>query len=79
MSEPVLANAQWQYDYIPEYRLDETIISKYLKEIWGNYKYFVMVSQVVRDRKTRMSQDDQLPHSAQAMISGSGYHASSKR
>ncbi|CAF9928578.1 MAG: hypothetical protein HETSPECPRED_006887 [Heterodermia speciosa] len=41
MPEPVAANTQWQYDYIPEYNLSEKVIGGYLKEIWGNYKYFV--------------------------------------
>lgn len=47
MPEPVAANTQWQYDYIPEYNLSEKVIGGYLKEIWGNYKYFVEVSPFV--------------------------------
>ncbi len=43
MSEPIPANAVWQYDYVDHYRLDEEIIDKYLREKWGNYKYHVKV------------------------------------
>ena len=41
MSESVFANAIWQYDYIDHYRLDETIIGRFLYQKWGNYRYFV--------------------------------------
>lgn len=41
MSEPVSANADWQYDYIDHYRLDEKIISGFLGKKWGEYKYYV--------------------------------------
>lgn len=41
MSEPVSANADWQYDYIDHYRLDEKIINGFLGKKWGEYKYYV--------------------------------------
>ena len=41
MAESVPANAVWQYDYIPHYRLDETVISGFLSQKWGKYKYYV--------------------------------------
>ncbi|KAL8792767.1 MAG: hypothetical protein Q9195_004654 [Heterodermia aff. obscurata] len=41
MLEKVAANKQWKYDYIDHYDLNEMIIGGYLREIWGNYKYFV--------------------------------------
>lgn len=44
MSDPMPANAVWQYDYIDQYRLDEKIIDKYLREKWGDYKYHVKVT-----------------------------------
>ena len=44
MPEHISANVQWRYDYVEHYNLDEEIISKYLKTIWGNYKYFVEAS-----------------------------------
>ena len=43
MSDPMPANAVWQYDYIDYYRLDEKIIDQYLREKWGAYKYHVKV------------------------------------
>ena len=49
MPEKVTANAPWKYDYIPAYNLTEKIIGGYLKEIWGNYKYFVEVSHAIAD------------------------------
>ena len=47
MPEKFAATAQWQYEYIPEYNLNEKIIGEFLKEIWGNYKYFVEVSPTI--------------------------------
>ena len=41
MPEAVPANAVWQYDYIDHYRLDEKIIAGFLKNKWGDYKYYV--------------------------------------
>lgn len=46
MPEVVASDAVWRYDYIEQYNLDKDIISAYLKTIWGNYKFFVEVSQV---------------------------------
>lgn len=46
MPEVVASDAVWRYDYIEHYNLDKDIISAYLKTIWGNYKFFVEVSQV---------------------------------
>ena len=46
-SEMPQANAkisQWDYDYIPEYNLDEAIINAFLAGIFGNYQFFVSVS-----------------------------------
>ena len=43
MSESLPANAIWQYDYIDHYRLDEYIISRFLRQKWGNYHYYVKV------------------------------------
>lgn len=43
MTDPMPANAVWQYDYIDYYRLDEKIIDQYLREKWGLYKYHVKV------------------------------------
>ena len=50
MPEHFSASAQWRYDYVEHYNLDEEIISKYLKTIWGNYKYFVEASLVRESR-----------------------------
>jgi hypothetical protein len=42
MPEPVSEDANWQYDYIDHYRLDEEIIKRFLSRKWGeNYRYFV--------------------------------------
>lgn len=43
MSDPMPANAVWQYDYIDQYRLDEKIVDKYPREKWVDYKYHVKV------------------------------------
>lgn len=76
MPEQVASNAQWRYDYCPEYNLDKDIINTYLKSIWGNYKYFVEVS---RPSWRDMFRDDCLtPDSAAAMTSDSGCHAISQ-
>lgn len=41
MPESVDPNANWDWDYIHHYRLDEDIINNFLSGIWGEYKYYV--------------------------------------
>jgi hypothetical protein len=42
MPESVSEDANWQYDYIDHYRLDEEIINSFLCRKWGeHYKYYV--------------------------------------
>lgn len=84
MPETVAASAKWDYDYIPEYNLSEKIIGGYLKEIWGNYKYFVEVSHTIAGyvRKDRFGRHQRLTPStlsAPVMIFGSGCLAGSIR
>ena len=80
MPETVAANSKWDYDYVPEYDLTEKIVNGYLKEIWGNYKYFVEASQtIISQRDGRPRHKPLTTRSAQVMISDSGCLASSKR
>ena len=51
MPEAVADNAQWLYDYVPEYNLEPEIIEAYLRTIWGNYKFFVTVSDLFYQKR----------------------------
>ena len=79
--ESVPAGAKWQYDYVEHYNLDADIINKYLKEIWGNYKYFTEVNHTIIRRKNKDLPEIVclIPHSAQVITSDSGSHGSSTR
>lgn len=80
MPETVAANRRWDYDYIPEYNLTEKIVGGYLKELWGNYKYYVEVSQtIISQRDSRPRHKRLTTRSAQVMISESGCLANSIR
>lgn len=74
MPEKLPANTPWKYDYVPHYNLDERIVNDFLKSIWGNYKYFVEVSHLLRQE--RYSGLRLTPYSVQATTSDSGYLAS---
>lgn len=72
MAESVPMDAEWQYDYIDHYRLDENIITRFLEQKWGNYRYAV---KACRERwLSAESMDHRLTwRSAWAMNFGSGY------
>ena len=36
-------NAQWVWDEVPHYQLNEEIINEYLLELWEGYKFFIEV------------------------------------
>ena len=43
MSDTDPENAQWVYDDVPQYRLNDEIIHKYLSELWEGYNFYIEV------------------------------------
>ena len=44
MSDTDPENAQWMWDEVPHYRLNQEIIDKYLSEHWEGYNFFTEVN-----------------------------------
>lgn len=47
MPSPPPGERVWQWDYIPGYRLNDTIVQGYLTRKWGNYHFLVQVRLIV--------------------------------
>ena len=47
MPEAINYKVPWVYDYVEHYDLDADLIERFLRGIWGNYKFFVEASLMI--------------------------------
>lgn len=75
MSDIDPAKAQWQWDEVPHYRLNDEIIHKYLSELWEGYNFVIEVNAT----SPSVMNFYQTMCSSEARNSNSGFHENSKR
>ena len=70
------AKAQWLWDEVPHYRLNDKIVHEYLSEHWEGYRFFIEVIIIlfISLGEMRLTWC-----SSEARNSNSGFHENSRR